>query len=1014
MKRIFTKISVLTAFCLFTLNVAQAQNITIKGTVTDGGDKSPLPGVSVLVKGTQNGVQTDANGSYTISAPANASLIFNFIGYEKKEEAINNRTSINVALAASTNELEQVVVVGYGTQKKKDLTGSIASVKGEDIAREQILAPTQAVQGKVAGVQVISAGSPNSLPTIRVRGTGTMLAGANPLYVVDGVITDDIRNINAADIVSMDILKDASATAIYGMRAANGVLLITTKKGKSGKIKIDYTGSVGYKEIARKVNLASPEQYATYINEANRNGGDTTVLITPAMLQSGTSTDWYDAILKKGLQQNHNLSLSGGSESFTYFLSAGYIQDAGIVKTNDFNRFTLRSNNEYNAAKWLKITSLVSYSRYNLQDINNDVFTNAYRAAPYVASKIGDLYGNTSLSNNLGNPLLNLEKTDNNTIGQKVQGTFSVDVKPLSWLSFRSSYGVDLDFNAQKIYNYAFTNDGPGNVFLTNGGNQIRQNSDLTVTNINTNRWVWDNTITATKSFDKHNFSLLIGATAERFSLNNLSGNSKNVPTDKNLWYLSAGSTIGASNSNIGDRFTRNSYLSRLTYNYDEKYLLTATMRADGTSRFASNNRWGYFPSVGLGWNIIKEDFMQNQKIFSALKLRASYGKVGNDQIPTSTYFSIATINVPYFYDGNQYLGISFDNLPDKNVRWETTREYDLGLELGFLKNRLTAQIDYYNKRTENALIGINIPGILGDIDSKFTTNAASFENKGIELSINWADKINEDWSYAINVNGAYNQNKIIGLNGGQALFDGSVGQGFTTKSDNGQPIGSFFILQADGIFQNATEIAASAQKDAKPGDLRYKDISGPNGVPDGQINDFDRAYSGSFQPKVTYGINGNITYKAFDLNIATYGTAGGKIYNAKKASRPDSRDNIEASVAQNRWTPNNTGTGVPRAYLNQLPNSTYFLEKGDFWRINNVTLGYTLPKKLLEKYHVERLRFFVSAQNLATITGYSGYTPEINGSASSTAGTSPLSAGIDSSIYPTPRTIAFGFNLGF
>ncbi|WP_316805000.1 TonB-dependent receptor [Pedobacter nototheniae] len=1007
MKRIFTRISLLAGICLLMMNVAFAQNITVKGRVTDGGDKTTIPSVSVLVKGTQNGTQTDATGAYSISAPANATLVFTYLGYTTKEVAVNNQTTINVALQSSTQQLEQVVVVGYGTQRKKDLTGAVAQIKGEDIAKEPVLAPTQAIQGKVAGVQIISNGSPNSLPTVRVRGTGTMLAGANPLYVVDGVITDDIRNINSSDIVTMDILKDASATAIYGMRAANGVLLITTKKGKSGRMVINYNGTVGFKEITKLVNMAGPNQYAGYLNEANQYYGTGDILITPTMLQAGANTDWYDAILKKGLQQNHNLSISGGNEDITYFLSAGYIADEGIIKTNDFNRFTLRSNNEYNLAKWLKLSSLVSFSRFNLRDVDLAAFNLAYRAAPYVASKIGDKYGNTSLSNNLGNPLLNLDKTNNGGIGNKVQGTFAADVKPVSWLTLRSSFGIDLDFYKNTIYNYKYDNVGPNSVFLTNGGNQLRNNSDLTVKNNTTTRWVWDNTATINKSFDKHNFTLLVGMTSEQYTLNSLEGKRIDVPESQDQWYLGAGSTVGATNNNTGDKFTRNSYISRLNYNYADRYLLTATMRADGTSRFPKQNRWGYFPSVGLGWNIINEDFMKDQKIFTALKLRGGFGKVGNDQIPTSTYFPIAAINVPYYFNGSEYLGISFDELPDKNVKWETTKEFDLGLELGFLNNRLTAQVDYYNKKTENALINIAIPAILGDKDSQYTTNAASFSNKGVEFALNWSDNIGEDWKYSIGGNIAYNQNKITGLNGGQALFDGSIGSGFTTKSDNGQPIGSFFLLQTDGIFQNATEIAASAQKDAKPGDLRYKDISGPNGVPDGVINDFDRAFSGSYQPKFTYGINGNISYKSFDLSISTYGTQGSMIYNGKKASRPDSRDNIETSVAVNRWTPNNTGTGIPRANLSQLPNSTYFLEKGDFWRINNITFGYTLPKNLLSKYKVEKLRVFVTAQNLATITGYSGFTPEITSD-------TPLKAGIETSIYPTTRTFAFGVNLGF
>jgi TonB-linked SusC/RagA family outer membrane protein len=1010
MKRLSTFITSAVLLLTISAHVLFAQEtITVSGKVTDAATKESLIGVTVVVKGTTQGVTTNVDGLYSIKAPANATLTFSYLGYTTKDVPVSGAATLNVQLASSSEVLEQVVVVGYGTQRKKDVTGSVSQVKGEDIAREPVLAATQAIQGKVAGVQIISSGAPNSMPTVRIRGTGTMLAGANPLYVVDGVITDDIRNINSSDIVSMDILKDASATAIYGMRAANGVLLITTKKGKSGKMVIEYNGTVGAKQASHLVNMAGANQYAGYINEANVYYGSGEVLITPELLAAGGNTDWYDDVLKTGFQQNHNLSFSGGGDKTTYFFSAGYLADEGIINTNNFERLTLRSNNEYHVNDWLKISGLASYSRFNVREVNLDAFNLSYRAAPYVPSKVGDLYGNTSLSNNVGNPLLNLEKNDDRGTGNKVQGTFAVDLNPLPWLTLRSSMGVDLDFYKNPIYAYRFANTGPDNVFLTEGGNQLRTNSNYSLKDMTTNRWVWDNTATVNKTFGDHTITFLAGTTAEGFTTNTLLGKRNDVPEDRDQWYLDAGSSIGASNENFGDKATRNSYISRLNYSYLNKYLLTATFRADGTSRFPSQNRWGYFPSVGLGWNIIEESFMKNQNTFTGLKIRASYGKVGNDQIPTDTYFPIAAINIPYFFNGSEYLGISFDQLPDEDVHWETTKEFDFGLELGFVNNQLTAAVDYYNKKTQEALIDILIPGILGDANNKFTTNASDYSNKGVELALNWTADLGKGIRYSIGVNGAYNKNEVTGLNGGQALFDGNVGtQGTVTKSDNGQPIGSFFVLQADGIFQTAEEIAASAQKTAKPGDLRYKDLSGPAGTPpDGIIGPDDRAFSGSYQPKYTYGVNGTFNYQAFDLSVSAYGTAGGKIYNAKKAARADTRDNLETEIAKNRWTPNNPQTDVPRANLAPLPASTYFLEKGDFFRINNLTLGYTLPTSFLSKYRIGKLRAFVTAQNLATITSYSGFTPEL-------ISTSPLNGGIESAIYPTTRTYAFGINVGF
>lgn len=1005
MKRLSTLVSFAVFLLSFLPNLLFAQEIiTVSGKVTDAANSESLIGVTVAVKGTTQGVTTNVDGAFSIKAPSNSTLVFSYLGYTNQEVAINNRSTIDVQLKASSEILEQVVVVGYGTQRKIDVTGSVARVKGEDIAREPVLSATQAIQGKVAGVQIISSGAPNSLPTVRVRGTGTALAGANPLYVVDGVITDDIRNINSNDIVSMDILKDASATAIYGMRAANGVLLITTKKGKSGETVLEYNATAGFKQASNLVNMAGANQYAGYINEASVFYGTGDVLITPQLLANGANTDWYGSILKTGYQQNHNLSLSGGGEKTTYFFSAGFLTDQGIIETNDFNRLTLRSNNEYNINDKLKFSTLASYSRFSVREVNLDAFNVAYRAAPYVAAKEGGLYGNTSLSNNVGNPILNLEKNNDQGIGNRVQGTFALDYKPISWLSLRSSFGIDVDFFKNTAYAYSFANTGENSVFLTSGGNQLRNNSGLNLTNNNASRWVWDNTATAAKVFGKHSFNLLVGTTAERSKFTGLNGFRVDVPEDKNQWYLGAGSSIGASNNSTGDLSTRNSYISRFNYAFASKYLLTATFRADGTSRFPSNNRWGYFPSVGLAWNIVNEEFMRDQSFFTALKLRGSYGQVGNDQIPTSIYLPLATINQSYIFNGTEFLGISFDQLPDKNIRWETTKEFDLGLDFGFLENRLTGELDYYHKQTKDALIPIVIPAILGDADNQFITNAANFLNKGVELGLNWNTKVGKNWSYTIGANAAYNKNEITGLGGGQPLFSGAVDQqGSTTFSDNNQPIGSFFILQADGIFQNAAEIAASAQKSAKPGDLRYKDISG-----DGNIGAEDRVHSGSYQPKVTFGLNGSATFKSFDLSISTYGTAGGKIYNAKKAARSNSLDNIETDVAKNRWTPNNPSNTIPRANLNPIQlASTYFLEKGDFFRVNNLTLGYALPASLLSKYKFKKVRAFVTAQNLATITGYSGFTPEIISG-------SPLNGGIESSIYPTTRTFAFGINVGF
>jgi len=993
------------------------QDIKITGKVTSSTGEA-IAGVSVTVKGTSIGTTTDNNGNFSLTVPQTGTLVFSSIGFETHEQPITDLPEVNVKLAPSKKVMDEVVVVGYGTQRRSDLTGAIGSVKGADITKQQVLTATQAIQGKVAGVQVISSGDPNSNPTVHIRGIGTTLGGASPLYVVDGIITDDIRNINSADIVSIDVLKDASSTAIYGVRAANGVLLITTKKGRPGKPVVAYDGSVGSKEISKLVNMAGPNQYANYVNEANIYYGSGDTLITNSMLAAGGNTDWFDAITKRSLIQNHNISVSGGSDKIDYFLSAGYITDGGILQTNNFKRFTLRSNTEYKITNQFKLSTLISYSRTILRDVDLNNFNLAYRAAPYVPSKVGNLYGNTSISNNIGNPLLNLDKVNDGTVDNRLQATIAADYKPLPWITLHSSFGTDLDFHNNTEYDYQYFNSGPGNIFLQAGGNQYVASSTLILAKNNFTRWIWDNTATFAKSFDNHNLSLLVGTTAETFTSNNFKTTGHDVPPSPDLWYLDQATPSSLVVSNTGDKYTRNSYLGRLNYNFDQRYYLTASIRADAASKFPSYNRWGYFPSVALAWNLARENFFSSLKnTFDQLKIRGSWGEVGNDNIPSNAYINLATANVPYFFNGTQYNGISFNAASDKNLKWETSKEYDLGIDFAILHNHLTGTIDLYDKKTTNALTYVVFNGVyVGDVDNQYLTNASNFRNKGIEVGLNWNDNIGDDWRYTIGGNIAFNQNRVIGLNGGQALFDGNINGFFTTKTDNGQPIGSFFLRQFDGIFQNADQVANSAQKGAQVGDIRYKDISGPNGKPDGVIDDYDRAFSGSYQPKYTYGITASVSYKTFDLSVNSYGTHGGKIYNGKKALTGASPlDNIETSVAKGRWTVNHPSNSIPRATLGTLPASTYFLESGSFFRINNITLGYTFPKAFLTKAKIQNLRIYVTTQNPFTFTHYSGFTPELASPLNTLTNTSSTTnAGIEQAIYPTTRSLSCGLNFSF
>jgi TonB-dependent starch-binding outer membrane protein SusC len=983
------------------------QKFTVTGQV-QGTDGAPISNVSILEQNTTNGTTSDSSGNFTLNVKdANATLVISSLGYTSQTISLNGRTNISVTLqGSSATELEQVVVVGYGTQRKRDITGAISTVKGSEIAKQPVLTATQAIQGKVAGVQIISSGAPNSAPVVRIRGTGSILGGVNPLYVVDGVLTDDIRNINSSDIVSLEVLKDASAAAIYGVRAANGVIIITTQKGRVGKMQISYDGEAGIRQASHLVQMANSKEYANYINAASVNTGNGSVLVDPSL--TNTSTDWYGTILRTAFEQNHNVSISGGSDRVTYFLSTNYLTDEGIVLDNNFKRFTIRSNNEYRLSNKLKITTLISYSRGNTQDVNlGAAYNDAYHAAPIIPSKINGKYGNTSAYQNVGNPVLDIESNNNKYVENRLQGTGAIDYKPVTWLTLHSSVGTELGFNNRTIYGKQFLNDS--STYLVAGGNQYNNLSNLSVQDERNTRWVWDNTATFQKSYNKSDLTFLVGVTAEKIFNNVEVASRSDVPSDPNLRYLSQGDPSTQLNNSDADERTRNSYISRLSYAYAGKYLLTATFRADGSSQFSK--RFSYSPSIGLGWVITDEKFMETQKIFNRLKLRGSYGRLGNDNIPLSASIQTLNIGLPYFFNGTYVSGIAFSGLVDKNIRWEQTDESDLGLEFAILNNRLTGEIDVYDKKVNNALI--QVPLLIAGVVNLTTTNVATIDNKGAEISLTWNGTPGKKVGYSISGNASYNKNEVLALNGGQSISSGAAGQsGNTTLTDNGQPIGSFYVLKAEGVFHNQQELAAYVTKSGTPitingqppvlGDLKYEDVNG-----DGKIDANDRVFAGSYQPKFTFGLNANVTYEAFDLSLGAYGTVGSKIYNGKKAARFNQKDNIEASVANSFWTFKNYTSNVPRAHLSALPQSTYFLESGDFARINNLTIGYTFSQKTLGKYGINHFRIYLTAQNLYTFTKYSGFTPEL-------ASSDPLSQGIELNAYPTTRTFAFGVNLTF
>lgn len=979
--------------------VTVAQN-KLTGKVSDEKNKEGIPGVSIAIKGTSQGATTDMNGQFTLTVSSNAILVISSVGYETKEVTYAGQATLDISLSEAANELAQVVVVGYGTQRKVDITGATSSIKGEDLAKQPVMTPTQAIQGKVAGVQIISSGRPGSSPNIRIRGTGTALAGTATLFVVDGVLTDDISNINTADITNVDILKDASSTAIYGSRGANGVVIITTKKGASGKLSVNYNNQIGARQAANLVKMANATEYANYLSAASGRP-----------IQAGTtSTDWYGQILRTAMMQNHNLSISGGSEKATHYLSLGYLTDEGIVINNIFKRFTARLNNDFTLHPKLKIGLMTSYANSRDQNVNlGAAYNNAYRAAPIIPAVENGLYGNTSLYQNVGNAVLDIKNNDDLTLNNRLQGAGYVEFKPLTFLTFRSSMGGDLIFSNQRVYNYQFNNDGT--TFIQPGGNQRNPNSNLTSRQTTLFRWVWDNTVSFNKQWNDHTFGVMVGTTAEAYSMNTFSAYRRDVPAASNLWYINTGNANTSTNSGDGDKWARNSYISRANYNFKDKYLLTATLRADGSSRFPTQNRWGYFPSVGLGWVLSEESFMKGQHLFETLKLRASWGRVGNDRIDSDGYLVTVEPNLAYaFGGGTATLGSAITQIKDPNLKWETTEEMDLGLEFSAMNGRLQGEFGFYDKKSRNLLINVKVPSVTGDKDGVVLTNAASIRNTGLEAMLNWRDKISSTVSYRVGANATFNKNSVIGLNGGQPILDGGIGaaQQYTTKTDNGQPVGSFYVLQVLGVFQTDDEISAYKnskgqviQPGASAGDFKYQDTND-----DGRIDDADRVFAGSYQPKVFFGINLGFTYKSFDFSADAIGNLGNVVYNGKKAFRQALLDNVERSMAYGRWT---RGSGIqtePAANAGNLPASTYFIESGNFIRLNNVTLSYSLPGATLQKAHIGTARVFITAQNIFTLKKYTGFTPELPGD--------PTRAGIELNAYPTTKTLAVGINVGF
>jgi TonB-linked SusC/RagA family outer membrane protein len=967
----------------------------VSGKVTAKEDGSGLPGVNIIVEGTSKGVTTDAAGNYTIELAENENvLIFSFIGYAPQKVVVGTQTIINVVLESNAEELDEIVVVGYGVQRKSDLTGSIGSVRGSDLTKIPSFSAEQALQGKIAGVQVASpSGAPGSAPVIRIRGVGT-LNNSSPIFVVDGVILDDITFLNSGDIQSMEVLKDASATAIYGSRGSNGVIIVTTKSGKKGEgVQVSVSSEYSLQQLSKQINLLTGEEFAKVVN-----------VLTPGTFNNTSivpSTNWQDQIFTNWVPiQNHQASVSGSSGKYSFYFGASYFKQDGIISKSGYDRVSIKLNNTYTISKSVKVGNNLTIAPDNRQNAA-DIVPIAYRGWPTSVPYRAD--GAFAEVRGAGNPLAANEFNNSSSQRFRAVGNAYIDVSFLKNFLFKSSFGFDLSYGKTKSYTPAF--------FVS--PTQENLTSDLGVSTDENKTWLWENTINYNKTFNKHKLNALAGFTLQKTTSEFLSGSVQNlIGTDPSLWYLNAGETLTGTQrvGNGGSISTLASYLFRTNYSYQDKYLLTVSARIDGSSKFGKSNLYGTYPSLAVGWNVLNESFMPTSRILSNVKLRASWGIVGNEKINGDSRFSLVanSQNAVFGLVEQVQQGATLGSTAQPNLRWESTTQTDIGLELGFWDDKLTAELDYYSRVTDDILVGLSTPGHVGNgAFVRVITNAASVLNRGVELTLAWNDQIGQV-KYKIGgvASTVHNEVLNLGASSGSDSFisAGDLGNGqLVTRTQVGKPIGSFYGYQVIGIFQNQTELDTRPKLSGQEiGDLRYADNN-----KDGLINADDRTYIGSPIPSFIFGFNSEFSYKSFDLSLDFQGQSGNKIYNGKMAVRPDLY-NFEARV-KNYWRGEGTSNVEPKPSAGGVnyEQSSYFIEDGSYLRLRNIRIGYNFPASLTKKLGLTNARAYLSGTNVFTLTKYSGFTPEIGGS-------DGFSSGIDLGIYPITAVYSVGVNVTF
>ncbi|QKZ11211.1 TonB-dependent receptor [Spirosoma sp. KUDC1026] len=1002
---------------------------TITGKVTTNTGET-LPGANVVIKGTTRGTSTDANGNFTLSVPdGNVVLVVSSVGFLPKEVAVNGQTTINVSLESDVQALSEVVVVGYGTQRRQELTTAVTSVSSKAIERQPVAGFDQALQGQAAGVQVTSpTGAPGAGINVRIRGNNSISLTNSPLYVIDGVPVlptydrelsignqrpNPLNTLNPNDIESIDVLKDGAAAAIYGLRASNGVVVITTKRGKTGKAQVSFSAYYGVQQLRKKIPMLNSQQFAQYYNDAQTAAGNAPAFTDINALT--TNTDWQDAVYRSAAIRNYQISLSGGTERTKYYVSGAYFKQDGIALNSGFDRYNFKLNLDQQMGNRFRVGTSLNLSktsnngsvRSELGPGNSGTVLGALAQIPTIP--IRNASGTYSINpfQQFDNPVGNLLETRNRANIYQAIGNVYGELDILKNLTFRSSLG--LDFRSQ-IENEFITRDYPG----TQNANPANRGSARTGTNQQV-IWLWENTLTYNPELgDKHNLTLLAGQSvqeSDRFT----SGASVSGFPSNAVPYLSAGTLFSAPFS-YQDQWGLMSYFTRAIYNYDERYLATLSLRADGSSRFAPGNRFGYFPALSLGWRMARESFFPKDAALSDLKLRASVGANGNQEIGAYDRFSTYSSGRNYFNGTSVVGGIAPDRIGNNALSWETTVQYNAGVDLGFFKDRLTLTLDAYLKQTTGLLTNVPLPLNAGAQSPQITQNVGDVQNKGIELGINSTNIQSEGngFNWSTNFNFTLNRNKVVNigtLRNDQGEEVDRVIIGDYTVTQKGAPLGAFYGYVMQGIFQSTGEIAEAATQPGqpKPGDIRFADLNG-----DGVIDANDRTIIGNPNPKFIAAITNNLTYKGFELSVFFQGSFGNDIYNQNRTVIEGMSDPLNQTTAVlNRWTPTNTNTNIPRA-VRYDPNqnnrfSTRFIEDGTYVRLKNLTLAYNLPSAFLQRIKVGSVRAYVTAQNLLTFTKYSGYDPEVSADPFSSVG-----FGRDFGVYPQAKTYTAGINVTF